>query len=100
MSDLISLDQEQAQKVANDFEQEAERIQRLFKTLQSDTDMLRKGGWIANAADLYYQKMDNEVMPGVNRLSQALMNAAQTTRQITQIFTQADEEASNVLRSE
>lgn len=98
MSDLISVDDKEAKKVALQFEQEAERVQRVFKQLQGDIDILKKGGWIADAADVYYQKMDGEVMPGVNRLSRALNNACDTTHRLMELFVRADEEACQHLR--
>jgi WXG100 family type VII secretion target len=99
MTDLFSLDPEEMQKLSNEFEQESERIQRVRQNLQSDIDVLRRGGWIADAADMYYQHMDGDVMPSIDRLSRALQEASEVSRRIVELVNSADEEASSFLRS-
>lgn len=99
-ADPIQVDFEQLQKVAQLFEQEQGHVRQIHRNLESDIQMLKTGGWLAEAADVYAKKMDDEVLPGIQRLDRAYGHASETTRQIIQIFEKADEEAAGFLRGE
>jgi WXG100 family type VII secretion target len=100
MSDMISVDYNQLSGVAQQFEQESMRVKKLMNDIDAQINTLRRGGWIADAATRFYQEMDNEVMPGVSRLQQALNQAASTCRDIATTMDDADQEACSCLPNE
>lgn len=100
MNDIISVDREKIQTLAGSFDQESAAVQQVITNINRNLDMLRNGGWIADAATAFYQQMDGEVMVAVNRLRAALTLASQTTREINAVMDSAEDEACSCLPTE
>ena len=66
--------------------QQAERLRRVVEGLQD-------GGWVGRGAKSFFDEMEKDVMPAVQRLIYALSQAQSTTLQIAQILREAEEEA-------
>jgi WXG100 family type VII secretion target len=77
MSDIISIDHEKMQQISQQLGQEAAKVKKVIGDLNQQIATLKAGGWIADAANKFYQDMDNQVMPRINRLQGALDVAAQ-----------------------
>ncbi|MCK5923966.1 MAG: WXG100 family type VII secretion target, partial [Methylococcales bacterium] len=56
-------------------------------------DDLKNGGWEGDAANAFYDEMDNEVLPTLSRLTEAFFRAVEDGRQVGYIFQEAEEEA-------
>lgn len=93
MSDTISIEYEQMNQICTRFSEESARVRKVMNELERQIQVLKQGGWIADAADAYYQEMDSDVLPGVNRLVQALELAADATNQISTTMKNAEQEA-------
>lgn len=93
MSDVISIDYEKMQKVANDFDREAGRVKKVLNDVNAQLNILRRGGWIAEAATKFYQEMDNDVCPGIDRLQSALTMASAKSRDIISTMKSSTDEA-------
>jgi WXG100 family type VII secretion target len=85
-------------QVSHTFQQQFEIAQQLTQQLRSTVEVLAGGDWVGQGASAFYQEMEGQVLPTLQRLSRALESAAQNTSQITQIMHQAEDEAARVLR--
>lgn len=97
MSDVTSIQYEAMQNVANQFDQEAARIQRILTQVNSHVNTLKGGGWIADAATQFYNEMDNDVCPAIQRLHDSLREASRVSREIITVLKAAEEEACGCL---
>jgi WXG100 family type VII secretion target len=97
VADVIQADYEQLEAIAAVFAEHQSRVQRIVKALDADIDMLKRGGWIAQAADDFSSHMDGDVLPSIQRLSQSLGDASTTTRRLIEIFETADMDGSGNL---
>jgi WXG100 family type VII secretion target len=92
MANVIQTDYEQLAQIARVFEEQHATVTRQLKALQDAVNVLRNGGWEADAATAFFADMDGDVFPGIERLAQALVLAGDTTTQIAQTFKQAEQE--------
>ena len=98
MSDTVSIDYQGMQKVSQSFNHEAARVKKVLNDINGQLAILKKGGWIADAANVFYREMDNDICPRINRLQQALENSAsKCSGEIPQTFKNATDEACNSL---
>ncbi|MER2599644.1 MAG: WXG100 family type VII secretion target [Caldilineales bacterium] len=93
----IRADYEQLSQVANRFGTQSQQIQQMTQRVQKSMETL-KSGWEGRGSQAFFNEMQGKVLPGVNRLQQALQEAARVTQQISQTVKQAEEEASSPFR--
>jgi WXG100 family type VII secretion target len=96
MADHVEVNYEQMQSVRNSFEQQSQDIQNMLKKIESQIDHLRGGEWIGQGANSFYDEMDSELLPAVQRLQQALQEGSQVIGQLVETFKQAEEESRSV----
>ncbi len=89
----IRADYDQLAQVANRFNGQSQQIQQMTQSVQRSMETLR-GGWEGRGSQAFFNEMQGKVLPGVNRLHQALAQAARVTQQVSQTVRQAEEEAS------
>ncbi len=80
--------------IANQFAQESSATEQLTNQILSLVGELEGGGWIGKGAESFYAELHDEVEPGLNRLVQALDDASSAIKQISNIVSQAEQEAS------
>ncbi len=90
---------EDLEGIRNRFAQQADQVRQMSQNVRSKLEVLRDGAWIGEAANKYFDEMDSEVLPAVDRLINALEQASQATRQVSDRLHQAEEEASSRFRS-
>ncbi len=88
----VIIDYEAMAKIALVFDEHVDHVQAVIMRINNQLDVLRGGMWEGANARYFYRQMDGTVMPGLQRLCQALTDANQVTRQVMQIFEQAEEE--------
>lgn len=93
MSDVFQADYDQLSKVAGHFDEVSQFVNSLIQKVEDQQQILRSGGWVANAADRFYQSMDGDVRPGLDRLRLALDTAGTVLNEISHKVQAADEEA-------
>jgi WXG100 family type VII secretion target len=86
-------------QVARIFSQHAALTERTLQDLRRQLETLRGGDWLGQGANAFYSEMDSEMLPTMGRLVQALGQAADTTRQISQIVHEAENQAAAVFKS-
>ncbi|MCA0456854.1 MAG: WXG100 family type VII secretion target [Chloroflexi bacterium] len=98
MSDTVSIDYQGMQKVSQSFSHEAARVKKVLNDINGQLAILKKGGWLADAANIFYREMDNDICPRISRLHHALEVSAQKSgADIPQTFKNSTDEACNCL---
>lgn len=78
------------------FNSEAEKVEGFSRDLMSKMDTLKGGDWIGEGANQFYQEMDSQVIPHLNKLRDALAEAAKTTGQISQLMQDVEDRSSKI----
>jgi WXG100 family type VII secretion target len=89
----IRADYDQLAQVASRFTNQSQQIQQMTQSVQRSMESLRSG-WEGRGSQAFFNEMQGKVLPGVNRLHQALQQAARVTQQISNTVRQAEDEAS------
>lgn len=95
----IRADHDQLARIATTFGRQSESARRSLQRIQRQVDILQGGDWIGKGAQAFYKEMDQDVLPALTRLTDALSQAQKTTAQISQILKQAEEDAARFLRA-
>lgn len=97
-ADEIRADYDQLSQVSSRFQNQSQATQEMIQSVRSSMDEL-KGGWEGRGSNAFFSEMQGEILPAVNRLRQALQQAARVTQQIAQTVKQAEEEASSPFKA-
>lgn len=93
----VRSDRDQLKKIQDSFNKEAERVENVTRDLMSKQDTLHGGDWIGQGANQFYQEMDSQVIPNMNRLRNAMAEAARTVGQISKLMQETEERCSRIL---
>jgi WXG100 family type VII secretion target len=96
MAGKIQADYDELNNIANQFSQESAGIEQLLGQIMNLVGELEGGGWVGRGAQAFYGEMHDLVEPGLKRLVQALENASNATKQVSNILSQAEHEASSL----
>ena len=99
MADKTEVNYDQLQMFMKAFDAEAEDILALTKQTSSKVEDLHGDKWVGRGSDKFFSEMQGEVLPAMNRLVGALQQASQITREIAEIFNQAEEETQGFFNS-
>lgn len=92
MADVVAIQYDQMHQIKSQFEQQSQFIKQTMDELTNHMQVLQSGGWIADAADAFYGSMNDDVLLGVQRLIQALVQSAETCELLIQRYEAAEEE--------
>ena len=92
----IQADYDELANIANQFNQEAQATEQLTNKITSLVDELEGGGWIGRGAQSFFSEMHDLVLPGMDRLTSALENASSAIQQISNVLSQAEQDASSL----
>ena len=95
MADIIRIDYQELEKVADRFGQQSEAIAAMLQAVRGAMDPLEGGGWVGQGSDAFFNEMNSEILPAVQRLTDALAQAQAVSKKINDLMQQADEEASS-----
>jgi len=99
-SPKVRVDHDALQVIARTFGQGADATGKTLRQLKSAMGVLQSGDWIGQGASKFYEEMNSQVLPAVQRLNSALAESAKLTGRISQLMKQAEEEAARILRDE
>ena len=99
MADKTEVNYEQLQQIMKMFSSEAEEINGLLKQTQSRVEDLHGGNWVGKGADKFFDEMQSTVLPAVQRLTNALHEAAQAMQKVIDTYRQAEEETQGFFHS-
>jgi len=94
MIDIIRVDHEALAQISGRFNQQSEAIELMLYAMRGTMQPLASGGWIGQGADAFFAEMNSDILPAVQRLTDALAQAGIVTMQLSDLMQQADEEAS------
>lgn len=97
--DLILANYAELENIAKAFDSGSDRVRGIYQSLDGHLANLKVGGWEGDSAETFFRELDRDLMPSVGRLHQALSQAARTTREISRIFREAEEQAARQLRA-
>lgn len=97
---VVQVDYQVLERIATQFAEEQKHIKAVLKNLHHHNDKLRRGGWIAEAADVFYQDMDNRVFPSLDRLVYALGQSEVAVWEIVRLMHLAEDDACVCLRGD
>jgi WXG100 family type VII secretion target len=95
MSDQVRVEYEQMGEVSTRFARQADTVQTLLQMLLGKLEPLKGGSFKGQAADAFYAEMDNVLLPAVRKLHELLGEANAATKDVTQLFRKADDEAAS-----
>lgn len=99
MAEKTELNYDQVQGFIKTFGTEGEEIQNLTKATAGKAEALHGDAWIGKGADQFFNEMQSEILPAMNRLGQALATASSIAQKIAETFNQAEEETQGYFNS-
>jgi WXG100 family type VII secretion target len=94
MTDEIRADYEEMEQIATRFSTQSQAIQQMLQKVRSSMEKLENGDWIGRGSDAFFNEMNSDILPAVQRLVEALEEGSRSTKDIAQTVQQAEEEAS------
>lgn len=98
MADEIKADYDQLGQVATRFSNQSQAVEDMLRDLRAKLEKLENGGWIGEGADAFFTEMNDEVIPAVTRLMEALVEGSQVTNEVSRHVRDAEEQASATFR--
>jgi WXG100 family type VII secretion target len=95
-TNIIQAQYDNLTTIASRFGQQIDATSILYCQVMQSYQPLEQGGWEGQGATAFYDEMQNEVFPAMQRLMSALSEAQMVTLQIRDIIWQAEEEAASV----
>ena len=92
MADEIRVDYDQLRQVAAHFSARANSTQQTHQSLQRSMNRLQ-GAWDGRGSQAFFTEMTAEILPALQRLTEALRRAQAVTLQASRIFQAAEEDA-------
>jgi WXG100 family type VII secretion target len=92
MADTTQLDYDQMANIIKMFQSEQQELLNLLKQTDSKVEGLHGSEWIGKGADEFFNEMKGDVLPAVQRLTDALGAAGEAAQKIVEAFRSADEE--------
>ncbi|MCB0047774.1 MAG: WXG100 family type VII secretion target [Caldilineaceae bacterium] len=99
MAGEIRADYDQLTTVAARFSNNGRAVQDMLKNVTSHAEVLEGGSWIGRGVEAFAAEMNDEVIPAVRRLIEAMEEANRATNQISRTVRQAEEEAAAPFRA-
>ncbi len=78
--------------------QQAGETARSFQQLRSQMQTLQGGDWVGKGATAFYTEMNDQVLPTMQRLADALTAAGDTTQKISGLMKLAEDEAASFFK--
>lgn len=90
---VIQVDYQELENISLQFADQQKRVHSVLQALQTSTDQLRRGGWVTESATSFYQDMDQNVLPAVQRLDRAMQKSEHMVRDVIRLMKAAEQEA-------
>jgi uncharacterized protein YukE len=97
-TELIRVNYPMLNEISLDFVDVAENVKKSLAKLTKLLDDLKHGGWEGPSADLFYQLMEDDAMPGVSRLAHSLYITTDVIADVLDIFANSEEAAAALLQ--
>jgi WXG100 family type VII secretion target len=91
MAGTVQVNYDEMQGIIKMLQSEEEEWKALFSQTKSKVESLHNNQWVGQGADQFFNEMEGEVLPKMQRLLYALHQAHRVAYRITEIIHQADE---------
>lgn len=98
MADQVKIDYDKLEQAASRFENLSQTVEQMLQKVRASMDDL-KDGWVGRGSDAFFSEMEGELLPAVQRLQEVLSESRVVSRDIGNLFEQAEDEASSRFRS-
>lgn len=98
MADRIEANYETLETVAKSFDTLHDRMESVVQDLERRVESLLSEGWEGKGSDAFGAEMRGEVFPRLKRMVAALDAATRATREISQVISNAEDDACSKFR--
>ena len=88
---IFRADYDRMPEISKRFEREAVNVKHSIDSLKRTIEVLKGGDWIGEGANAFFREMESEVMPAMQRLSQALEMASGVIRAIERLLHETEQ---------
>ena len=99
MAEKTIVNYEQLQAIVKKFNTEGEEIAKVLGKLREKVHHMQTE-WIGAGSDAFFDEMEMEILPAVQRLSEAMLFSGKTLVDITKIFNNSEEESKNIFKGD
>jgi len=104
MAEKIEVNYDELSNIQKLFNTESQGIGQLYQETKRKVDALsgqgQSAGWIGRGSEAFFAEMQNNILPSMQRLTQALLEASSATGRISQIFRSSEEEAKSLFKAQ
>lgn len=93
---VFRADYDQLNEVAKLFEEQANVAQGFLRDITQQKQRLQDGDWIGEAGAKFYQRMDDEVLPELKRLVDAMHLSSQVAKAVSGLVKQLEQDTSGI----
>ena len=98
-NNMFQLNYDQLESIAQKFKEEAEDMIKLHSSTRQRVQSMQKE-WIGEAAEKFFEEMETDLLPALQRLSRALFQSQDVTGEIMKIIQDADEETAGYFENQ
>ena len=99
MGDEFRANYEELDQIAQMFRAQSESVSEMLNDLKNNYSPLNEGEFIGDAANAFFADFEGNLVPALNRLTEALDQASSTTSTVRQNISDAEQEASDALKN-
>jgi WXG100 family type VII secretion target len=92
MSDIIQIHYDELEDIRKLFADLEADVQKTRQAIVANIQELIPNGWEGEQASAFNIEMENDILPGFDRLSTALTRGAEALQRVAQVFTHAEEQ--------
>jgi WXG100 family type VII secretion target len=92
MTNLITVEYETIEGFARQFADEAARFERSLQQIRQQHEVLYRQAWVGDNANTFYKTMQTDILPALQRLTQALYEADHVTRAMAVVYQEAEQQ--------
>jgi WXG100 family type VII secretion target len=99
MAGTTQVNYDEMNNIVKSLKAEEDEIMNLLKSTKSKVESLHGNQWVGEAADRFFNEMEQMVLPAMSRLARALGVGASVAQEIMNTIRQADEETQSYFNS-
>jgi WXG100 family type VII secretion target len=93
---IVRSDRDALKDIETNFKSESDRVGKVSNDIRSKYSKLKDGDWVGEAATKFFQRMDDEVLPELKRLQDAMNEAASVTQKISKEMQELEDRSSRI----
>lgn len=90
--EIVQADHDVLANISQRFDDQSDQVRAQYDKIMQQLQVLQNGAWEGPNADKAFEIFEGTLLPAVQRLSKALDQASQTTKQVSKMMKDSDEE--------